>query len=358
MNALTEVRPGTNRYVSGHHILEELMDYLKPFYHPVIVTGKKAYAAFTAFYKKQLPFPLFYYDESSSRQDAKQIADQIKQADLIIGIGGGKVVDTAKMVAEELAIEVLTIPTLLSNCAPFTPICAIYYPDHRFCEMGVLSKAPLLTLVDWDFLVQTPKEYVIAGIGDTLAKWYECEGMTQQLTDDEKTATVRLGIRAAKESLTLLFSDSKQALSDLNDQNATPAFGRIVDTIILLAGEVGGFAARFGRASGAHAIHNGLSYLKETQHVLHGNKVAYGILVQLAYMKQTTEIKRLFPFYREIGLPICLKDIYVQTVTKTYLDPVLCHTVDQNETFCLLDQTVTKEKLFFAIETVERLAIS
>lgn len=355
MTIANEVRPGANRYVSGQGVLKELPTYLKQFEKIAIVTGEISFKVFNDYYQKKLDYPVFHYDGSASREDAKHIADQIQTADLILAIGGGRVCDTAKMVAENLAADVLIVPTLASNCAPFTPVAAVYHPDRTFREIGYFVRAPYLTLVDWDFLLITPKDYLVAGIGDTLAKWYEIEGITRNLDDDHKTAYIRLGIAAAKEISAILLTDSKQALTDLTQKNVSPAFGRIVDTVIALSGESGGFAATYGRSAGAHAIHDGLSYLTETHDQLHGKKVAYGILVQLAHTGDVAEIKKLQPFYEAVGLPLKLHELNVTDNSQTYLAPVIKHAASKNETFRMVDPAITEENVWQAVHTVEEL---
>ena len=79
---------------------------------------------------------------------------------------------------------------------------------------------------------------------------------------------------------------------------------------------VGGFGDYYGRVAGAHSIHNGLTVLKETHHALHGEKVAYGILVQLVLENKWTEIEELQVFYENLVLPASLKDLGVKIINE------------------------------------------
>lgn len=349
----TEVRPGANRYASGENILQNLPSYLAGFKKIAIITGEKSSEAFKKYYRKELHYPTYRYDGSSSHENAVELASKIGQTELILAIGGGRVIDTAKMTAEELNAELMVIPTLISNCAPFTPIVAVYHPNRTFKAMGFMKRAPFLTLVDSTFLLQTPRDYFVAGIGDTLAKWYEIEGITRNLPEDEKSAYVRLGIASAKAIQELLLKDAIPAIESLEKNTPTPAFNRVTDTIIGLAGETGGFAASYGRSAGAHAIHDGLSYLEDTHDQLHGMKVAYGILVQLAYTKDLDEIEKLKGFYRSAGLPLKLKELNVFDTSKEALLPVINHAASANETFNMVDPNITADQIYRAIQTVE-----
>ncbi|MBO0453164.1 iron-containing alcohol dehydrogenase family protein [Candidatus Enterococcus murrayae] len=355
MDITTEVRPGANRYACGENILQDLPSYLAGFKKIAVITGEKSSEAFKKYYRKELHYPTYRYDGSSSHENAVELANKIEEAELILAIGGGRVIDTAKMTAEELNAELMVIPTLISNCAPFTPIVAVYHPNRTFKAMGFMKRAPFLTLVDSKFLLATPKDYFVAGIGDTLAKWYEIEGITRNLQEDEKTAYIRLGIASARAIQELLLKDAIPAIEDLENHKATPAFSRVTDTIIGLAGETGGFAASFGRSAGAHAIHDGLSYLESTHNQLHGKKVAYGILVQLAHTDNLDEIKNLKAFYQATGLPLKLKDLNVLETSKEALESVISHAASSSETFKMIDPKITSEQIYKAIQVVESL---
>lgn len=355
MNFSTEVRPGANRYISGEHCLHDLPDYLADFHQIAIITGEKSSEAFKTYYQKELSYPTYRYDGSSSQENAIDLAKQIGKADVLLAIGAGRVIDTAKMAAKELDAELIVVPTLISNCAPFTPVVAVYHPDRTFKAIGYMKRAPYLTLVDWHFLLSTPTDYFVAGIGDTLAKWYEIDGITRNLKEQEETAYVRLGIASAKAIQAILLEDAITALADLKKGIVSPAFSRVTDTIIGLAGETGGFAASFGRSAGAHAIHDGLSYLTATHNALHGKKVAYGILIQLAHTKDFAEIEKLQPFYQATGLPLKLKELNVHDPSTAALLPVTTHAASSAETFRLVDATITAEKIAQAIQLVESL---
>lgn len=350
-----EVRPGPNRYITGEGVLFDLPEYLNDFDQVAVITGDQSFDVFKTYYPHPFDYPVYRYDGSSSYENAQELADKIKHTDVLLAIGGGRVADTAKITAERMGAELIVIPTLVSNCAPFTPVIVAYYPDHTICKIDYAKKGAYMTIVDTRFLLATPVDYFIAGIADTLAKYYEMEAIVRTMAEEDKTALVRLGFQSAKLIKELLIADAIQAVTDLEAGRLTPAFARITDTIIALAGEVGGFAVKFGRTSGAHALHDGLSYLSETHSVLHGNKVAYCIWVQLAYTNDFAVIEELRPFYEALHLPMKLKDLHVTRVDRAYFAPVLTYAVKEEETFVLIDPMITPEKVFRAIEAVEAL---
>ncbi|MFC4652211.1 iron-containing alcohol dehydrogenase family protein [Lactococcus nasutitermitis] len=357
MNIAEEVRPGANRYVSGQGILQELELYLTDFGKIAVVTGEKSFRAFSDFYQKDLPYPIFRYDGTVSVEDGERLAAEIAEngeTDTILAIGAGRVLDTAKLVAENLSARLIILPTLISNCAPYTPIGAIYHPDHSFHKVAYFSRVSELTLVDVDFLLGTPRDYLVAGIGDTLAKWYEMEGIVRHVPAEELSASTRLGFASAQEILKILLADSAPALLDLEAQKVTTAFERIADAIIELSGTVGGFAGAYGRMAGAHALHNGLSLLSETHAILHGAKVAYGVLVQLSYTNDWEEIAKILPFYQASSLPTTLAELNIATFDREKLREVADFAAGKNESYNLIDPDVTAEKVLTAIEKLEK----
>lgn len=76
------------------------------------------------------------------------------------------------------------------------------------------------------------------------------------------------------------------------------------------------------RTVAAHAVHNGLTHIPASHHALHGEKVAYGILVQLRLEEMllgnqlaASARQQLLKFYTEIGLPASLGDLGLGNIT-------------------------------------------
>lgn len=96
----------------------------------------------------------------------------------------------------------------------------------------------------------------------------------------------------------------------------------VVDASVLMAGMIGGLGGAQCRTVAAHAVHNGLTHLLQSHDALHGEKVAYGILVQLRLEEMlqgnllaATSRQQLLKFYAEIGLPQTLEDLGLDGVT-------------------------------------------
>ncbi|WP_067839680.1 iron-containing alcohol dehydrogenase family protein [Amphibacillus sediminis] len=259
----------------------------------------------------QLKLVKVRYQGECSRAEVERITELARreQVDYILGVGGGKVIDLAKASANHLKQPFLIVPTLASNCAAWTPLSVFYDQNGTFTDYQVFNRNAFMVAIEPELILDSPSSYLRAGIGDTIAKWYEADVLARQLED--KGIAIEISLHAAKLCRDVLLMQGAEALNDQQHRRVSPAFLRVIETIIMAGGMVGGFGDRYGRIAGAHSIHNGLTALSETHRHLHGNKVAYGILVQLVLEDRLDEVNTLLPYYRQLKLPTSLKELGV-----------------------------------------------
>ena len=240
------------------------------------------------------------------------------EADFIIGVGGGKALDTAKLLAHQLQIPIVTVPTSGATCAGWTALSNIYSEEGAFQYDVALNSCPSLIIVDYGLIATAPNRTLVAGIGDAIAKWYEAS-----VSSGDATATMTIAaVQQARVLRDILFQKSADALQD----KGGAAWREVVDATVLLAGVIGGIGGANCRTVAAHAVHNGLTHIPDAHHALHGEKVAYGILVQLRLeeMVQNSQLaasarKQLIEFYNSIGLPKTLEDLGLSDATLNQL---------------------------------------
>jgi uncharacterized oxidoreductase len=351
------VRSGPGQYICEAGALDYLPEKLTGFAHPVIISGTRSLQAFQQYAPHSMStIPSLIYDGSASQQDMRRLAQLATQADVIIGVGGGKALDTAKGVAELLDIENIMIPTVLGTCAACTPLSATYHPDHSFNEVIYFKRSAFLVLLDLSLLLSSPKNYFLGGIGDTLAKWYEAEAITRHLDEDLRSAMVLAGLNMARQTQEILLNNTPQALQSMDMHKVTPAFRQVCEAVVAIAGMVGGCAGEYGRMAGAHAIHNAMSFLPQTHDILHGVKVAYGILVQLIATGDQDEVIKLLPFYRENGFPYHLASLGIDNNQEHAVQVMAEFAAKQEETFHLAVAKITTSQIADAIWYLEQLA--
>ncbi|NJR64816.1 MAG: iron-containing alcohol dehydrogenase family protein [Leptolyngbyaceae cyanobacterium CRU_2_3] len=236
------------------------------------------------------------------------------QADLIIGIGGGKALDAAKLLAYQCQLPIATIPTSGATCAAWTALANVYSDQGAFIYDVGLATCPNLLILDYKLVQTASRRTLVAGIGDALAKWYEASVSSGHA---DQTLIIA-AVQQARILRDLLFQKSVVALQ----APGSAVWREVVDATVLLAGVIGGLGGAQCRTVAAHAVHNGLTQLLQSHDTLHGEKVAYGILVQLRLEElmqgnrlAETARQQLLKFYAEIGLPRSLADLGLSQIT-------------------------------------------
>lgn len=345
--------PGHYESHSGSlQLLPELLDR-GGFQRVLIIHGEKSWAAAEP-YMPDLSlfaarFSRYGGECSESEIDRQAEIAMEHRADMIIGVGGGKVLDIAKAAANKAKVDVTLIPTLASTCAACTPLSVIYSEEGHFLDYEIYPRNTYLVLVEPQIMVHSPIEYLRAGIGDTLAKWYEADVMIRNL--DNVTIPVQMAWTSARTCRDVLLSDGQQALTAIKQGILNEQLIRVIDTNLLTGGMVGGMGDKFGRIAGAHSIHNGLTQIEETHAFLHGEKVAYGILVQLVMEENWSEIDRLIPYYQDLGLPYSLQSLGIRAQQQA-IAIIAEHAAKPNESIHLI-KPVTAAEIVRYIEGLE-----
>ncbi|NEO26810.1 MAG: iron-containing alcohol dehydrogenase family protein, partial [Kamptonema sp. SIO4C4] len=275
-------------------------------------------------------------------------AREAHQADLIIGVGGGKALDAAKLLAHQNQLPVVTIPTSAATCAAWTALSNIYTEAGAFQYDVGLTRCPDLLILDYDLIQTAPKRTLVAGIGDAIAKWYEAS-----VSSGNATATLTIAaVQQARILRDILLQKSATALENPGSED----WREVVDASVLLAGVIGGLGGAQCRTVAAHAVHNGLTHLPAAHDTLHGEKVAYGILVQLRLEEMvqgnqlaTTARGQLLQFYKTIGLPKNLNDLGVGNITLAELQQAATVACNPQSDIHHLPFPVTVEQLMAAM---------
>ena len=260
------------------------------------------------------------YGSDCSEAGLATMGEAVKahQADLIIGVGGGKALDAAKLLAYQCHLPVVTIPTCAATCAAWTALSNVYSEEGAFLYDVSLENCPDLLLLDYDLIATAPTYTLVAGIGDAIAKWYEASVSSG---NSEQTLIVS-AVQQARVLRDILFQKSAAALQS----PGSAVWKEVVDATVLLAGVIGGLGGAECRTVAAHAVHNGLTHLP-VHSSIHGEKVAFGILVQLRLEEMVqgnqlaaTSRQQLLKFYTEIGLPQKLSDLGLENISLKELE--------------------------------------
>lgn len=282
-----------------------------------------------------------------------RLADHARacKADMIFGMGGGKALDTAKGAAHRLGLPVFTFPTIAATCAATTALSVVYREDGSFDSFYFYERPARHSFINLEVLATAPAEYLRAGMGDTIGKHFECHFSAR---GDQLAHSSALGREISNLCYGPLLEHGVQALRDCKEGKTSFALEQAVLAIIVSTGMVSLMVLDDYNCAIAHSVYYGLVLLPGfEEHYLHGDVVAYGVLVQLAVDGQKEELMRLRAFLTELGIHTTLKQMHV-TLDREGLKDVLKEIVTGPD-MEHIPYKVTEDMIYRAMEEVEAL---
>lgn len=311
------------KYLQGFGALDSLAEAVAFFGGRGLVlcsaSGERILAELAAKGHK-VPESVRFCGECTQAEVARVLAlVEEKGAGVLVGLGGGKAIDTAKIVADKAGIPVIVAPTIASTDAPCSGCAILYTASGEFEGVYYQKSNPQMVLVDTAVIAQAPVRFLVSGMGDALSTYFEARSCTalRRTTPCGGLGTMT-GMAVARLCYETLLDHGPAAKIAAENHIASPSFEHIVEANTLLSGvgfESAGLAA-------AHGIHNGLTALAETHAFYHGEKVAFGVLAGLVLTDaDPDETDEVFSFCEEIGLPTTLADLGLKDATPEKLLP-------------------------------------
>jgi len=240
------------------------------------------------FYDAQL-----YIMGNADFDEAVSIAKKICIEDIkvVIGIGGGRVLDTAKYAAFISKAVYICLPTTLSNDSLASPFSVLGTVDMN--RKTLPCKIPTAIIVDTEMILNAPASQTLSGIGDTLAKhtalydWkYEASLNNTHVED--------FAYAIAKMSLDSVFYCEEKSIK-------SKAFIRILSRALVMGGLAMEIANSSRPCSGSehlfcHAIEEYHTDIK----ISHGMGVALGSIAACVF--QGRDEQELLKAYKAYGL--------------------------------------------------------
>ena len=271
--------------------------------------------------------------------------------DFIIGIGGGKILDTAKAVAYYKKTPVLICPTIASSDAPCSALSVIYTDEGVFEEYLFLPANPDMVLMDTEIIAKSPARLTISGMGDALATYFEARAaQTKGATTSAGGQATMAAMALAKLCYDTLMAEGRKAKLALEAGVCTAAVEKIIEANTLLSGI--GFES--GGLAGAHAIHNGFTVLEDCHSMYHGEKVAFGTLAQLVLEDvPEEELEEFLEFCVDLGLPVTLQELGIKEMVSEKIRKVAEAACVETESINNMPFEVTSESVYAAIMTAD-----
>lgn len=196
--------------------------------------------------------------------------------DVVVAIGGGRVLDAGKAAAHATGLPFVSVPTSPATCAAVTAISVVYDDVGAWAGPLFGDACPAVCVLDGDVLASAPDRLLAAGIVDAFVKVREVRLAVQRTHHDDPWSASALAQCAVL-----------AALVDPSATGVTRAWppthaqrDELAEAVVWLPGLIAGLAGEANKLAAAHAVHNALTWLPGHERALHGELVAVGLLVQ------------------------------------------------------------------------------
>jgi len=343
------------RYIQGPGVLDHIGQYMSllKVSRAAILASKRGLSAQGAqvtrsLRKENIDSVHAQFNGECSRQEIEAQVELLRdqKPDCLVAVGGGKLVDAGKSIAYRLDVPLVIVPTLASNDAPCSAISVIYTPEGKSDGAEYYPQNPALVVMDTDVVAHADERYLVAGMGDAMATWYEAK-----VCFDNPDARNLLGTRPTLAACAIaeicaktLFEQGEAAAISVRANRNDGAVENVVEANTLLSGlgfESGGLAV-------AHALalaYTRIDVVHETY--MHGEMVAMGLMAQLA-MEQSNDAQRVARFFARVGLPVHLEQLSLSPGHHSELDTVVEATMNHAITHNM-SIPVTQDSLLQAI---------
>lgn len=352
---MKKVMISPSKYVQGANEIENLEEHVLDFgKKALVVISEEDFGRFKTSIEKNLEskkieFVYTNFVGKCTRKEIERIKEIGKEnnTDIVIGIGGGTALDTAKVVANDMKKAVIIAPTIASTDAPCTALTVVYTENGEFEEYIFFKKNPDIVLVDTKIISQAPVRFLIAGMGDALATYFEARAAVR--ADGISLCGAKI-TKAAFALATLCYEtlkeDGLKAKKSAEAKVLTKALDNVIEANILLSG----LGAESAGLAAAHSIHNGLTLLEETHNYYHGEKVAFGTIVQLVLENAPMEeIQEVINFCKKVGLPTSLKDLGIEKIDPEKIMEVAKLSLVEGETIHNMPFEINADLVYGAI---------
>ncbi len=319
---MKKIYAGPGRYIQNCGEIKNLYDDVKSYGSKFIIicgnTVMKKYktkitASFDANNAQYLIVP---FRGECSLNEINRIVKKVstEKCDCVIGIGGGKVLDTAKAVAHFSGdIPKIIVPTIASNDAPVSALSVIYTDEGVFDQLLILERNPEMVIVDSKVIACAGSRYLKAGIGDALATYFEAKTCIRCNRPNFVGGKFTLASwEIAKLSYKIILENGKKAILAVDSNQVTEAVEQVIEANVLLSGI--GFESNGTTA--AHSFGEGFTVIPKHEEYMHGEFIAFGTLAMLILENYPNEdIDQVVRFCHSIGLPTTFKQIGLESYT-------------------------------------------
>ena len=320
-------RIGCGRYLQSPGILQSLgKEVLRFGKSPLIVGGKTALKLTRPIIEESVgavcpSYRIETHQRTCNKEDAKAFAELAlaEGFDVIVGVGGGVMMDFAKLIGNVASLPVINIPTSSATCAAYTPLSVCYTPEGRTVGTLHYEKEVDAVLVDTAVIAKQPTRLLLAGMFDAIAKFLEIK----QRFSEEKTDNP-LGLdwafHLSERSYKELTKKTAPCIEDMKNGVISNTVEQVIFTAIATTGVISGIARGSNQCALAHKFYETTRtlYPEAAAPYLHGEIVGVGLLLQNHFNGECKNNTDLLSLMRENGMPSSVTEVGAERTEESF----------------------------------------
>jgi len=311
-------RIGCGRYLQEHGIIASLgEEILHQGSYPLIVGDKTALSITKDIIEKSVSkvcnkYEIAEHRGSCNHEDAQKFASLTKEKgiDVIVGVGGGVIMDFSKLIGFYAKLPIINIPTSSATCAAYTPLSVCYTPDGRTVGSRHYEDEVSAVIADSNIISKQPKRLLLAGVFDALAKFVEIK---QRFNDEctEYPLGLDWAYTLSVKSFKKLVEDTEKCIYDMSAGNITDTVEQMIFNTIAVTGVISGIARGSNQTALAHKFYEGTRamFFEESRQYLHGEIVGVGLLLQNFFNGEPENNDFLLSLMKKYNMPCCIANI-------------------------------------------------
>ncbi|MBQ4050304.1 MAG: iron-containing alcohol dehydrogenase [Oscillospiraceae bacterium] len=322
-------RIGCGRYIQGKGYIARLHNEVARVGTRPLVIGDDTTVAITrekitaSLQGAGIDFGIYTHNGTCNHEDAKILAEYaVKEGfDVIVGAGGGVIMDFAKLCAYYAALPVINIPTSSATCASYAPLSVCYTREGRTVGTHHYEYEVDAVIADTEILAAQPANLFLAGVFDALAKYVEIKHRYSE-GDESYPMGLDYAYVMAKRSFSLLTEKAAGCLESMAKGEITEEFENVIFTVIAATGVISGIARGSNQTALAHKFYEMTRRLfpETARPYLHGEIVGVGLLLQNHYNGEEEANEYLLGLMKKYHMPCCAADVGVEMTDEVFED--------------------------------------
>ena len=321
-------RIGCGRYIQGNGYISKCGEEIcRVGRVPLIIgdditlglTEKKIIDAVGACCEK---YKIIAHNGTCNETDAKSLAELAtsNNFDVIVGVGGGVIMDFAKLCAYFAKLPIINIPTSSATCASYAPLSVRYTVEGRTVGSKHYENEVNAVIVDSEIVGSQPIRLLLSGVFDALAKFVEIKQRFKGDIDGEYPMGLDYAYTMAEHSYRVLNEKIVKCISDMKKGDITDDVEKVIFTAIAATGVISGIARGSNQCAIAHKFYETTRTLfhESARPYLHGEIVGVGLLLQNYFNGEEKNNEKLLKLMKDHGMPYRVEDIGVEKNDKIF----------------------------------------